>query len=115
MSQVKPRLTSRLSARAVRKSPVSFASLDGSLVHEPTVPAAIYFASFVINLLALALPLSIMQVYDRVIPNRSFSTLAWLFFGLAIALVIDFALKTLRSVLLSWQATRFARSVENEG
>ena len=56
-----------------------------------------------------------MQVYDRVIPNRSFSTLAWLFLGLAIALSIDFALKTLRSALLSWQATRFARNVENEG
>jgi ATP-binding cassette subfamily C protein LapB len=56
-----------------------------------------------------------MQVYDRVIPNRSFSTLAWLFFGLAIALIIDFVLKTSRSVLLSWQATRFARNVENEG
>jgi ATP-binding cassette subfamily C protein LapB len=115
IAEAKPRPSSRRSARAVRKSPVSFASLDGSLVHEPTVPAAIYFASFVINLLALALPLSIMQVYDRVIPNRSFSTLAWLFFGLAIALIIDFVLKTSRSVLLSWQATRFARNVENEG
>jgi ATP-binding cassette subfamily C protein LapB len=99
----------------MRRSPVRFASLGGGLVREPTVPAAVYFASFVINLLALSLPLSIMQVYDRVIPNRSFSTLAWLFFGLAIALVIDFVLKTLRSVLLSWQATRFARNVENEG
>ena len=115
IAEAKPRPSSRRSARAVRKSPVSFASLDGSLIHEPTVPAAIYFASFVINLLALALPLSIMQVYDRVIPNRSFSTLAWLFFGLAIALIIDFVLKTSRSVLLSWQATRFARNVENEG
>ncbi len=56
-----------------------------------------------------------MQVYDRVIPNRSFSTLAWLFLGLAIVLVIDIVLKTLRSVVLSWQATRFARNVENEG
>jgi ATP-binding cassette subfamily C protein LapB len=115
IAEAKPRPSSRRSARAVRKSPVSFASLDGSLIQEPTVPAAIYFASFVINLLALALPLSIMQVYDRVIPNRSFSTLAWLFFGLAIALIIDFVLKTSRSVLLSWQATRFARNVENEG
>jgi ATP-binding cassette subfamily C protein LapB len=114
-SEAKQRLSSRQSAHAVRKSPVSFASLGGSLVHEPTVPAVVYFASFVINLLALSLPLSIMQVYDRVIPNRSLSTLAWLFFGLAIALVIDFILKTLRSVLLSWQATRFARNVENEG
>jgi len=102
----------RLSAR---KSPVRFVSLGGSLVHEPTVPAAVYIASFVINLLALSLPLSIMQVYDRVIPNRTLATLAWLFLGLAAALVIDFILKTLRSVLLSWQATRFARNVENEG
>jgi ATP-binding cassette, subfamily C, bacterial LapB len=115
IAEAKPRPSSRRSARAVRKSPVSFASLGGAPVHEPTVPAAVYFASFVINLLALSLPLSIMQVYDRVIPNRSFSTLAWLFVGLAIALVIDFVLKTLRSVLLSWQATRFARNVENEG
>ena len=30
-------------------------------------------------------------------------------------LVIDFVLKTSRSALLSWQATRFARNVENEG
>jgi ATP-binding cassette subfamily C protein LapB len=65
--------------------------------------------------LALSLPLSIMQVYDRVIPNRSLSTLAWLFVGLALALFVDFLLKVLRSTLLSWQATRFARNVENEG
>jgi len=113
--EAKPRPSSRRPDGAGRRSPVSFASLGGGLVHEPTVPAAVYLASFVINLLALSLPLSIMQVYDRVIPNRSFSTLAWLFFGLAIALVIDFVLKTLRSVLLSWQAARLARNVENEG
>ena len=114
-SQARQRPPSRWSARAERKSPVSFVSLGGSSVHEPTVPLAIYLASFVINLLALSLPLSIMQVYDRVIPNRSLATLAWLFLGLAAALLIDFILKTLRSVLLSWQATRFARNVENEG
>lgn len=114
-SEAKQRLSHRRSVSAARTTPVSFLSSGGRLVHEPTVPAAVYLASFVINLLALSLPLSIMQVYDRVIPNRSFSTLAWLFFGLAIALVIDFVLKTLRSVLLSWQATRFARNVENEG
>jgi ATP-binding cassette subfamily C protein LapB len=113
--EAKPPPSSRRPDGAGRGSPVSFASLGGGHVHEPTVPAAVYLASFVINLLALSLPLSIMQVYDRVIPNRSFSTLAWLFFGLAIALVIDFVLKTLRSVLLSRQAARFARNVENEG
>jgi ATP-binding cassette subfamily C protein LapB len=114
--EARQRLASLRLSYAVRKSPVSFASsVGGSLVHEPTVPAAVYFASFVINLLALSLPLSIMQVYDRVIPNRALSTLAWLFFGLAIALVVDLILKTSRSALLSWQATHFARNVENEG
>jgi ATP-binding cassette, subfamily C, bacterial LapB len=114
--EAKQRLSSLRSARAARKAPVSFSSsFGGSFVHEPTVPAAVYFASFVINLLALSLPLSIMQVYDRVIPNHALSTLAWLFFGLAIALVIDLVLKTLRSALLSWEAAHFARNVENEG
>jgi ATP-binding cassette, subfamily C, bacterial LapB len=103
------------SAGAERKSRGKSASPITTFLHEPTVPAAIYFASFVINLLALSLPLSIMQVYDRVIPNHSLATLAWLFLGLAGALVIDFILKALRSTLLSWQATRFARNVENEG
>lgn len=56
-----------------------------------------------------------MQVYDRIIPNRSMATLAWLFVGLGAALLIDFVLKVLRSSLLSWQATRFARNVEDEG
>jgi ATP-binding cassette, subfamily C, bacterial LapB len=113
--EARQRPQGRRSAPAVRKSPVSFVSLGGSVVHEPTVSATVYIASFVINLLALSLPLSIMQVYDRVIPNHSLATLAWLFLGLAAALVIDFILKTLRSALLSWQATRFARNVENEG
>jgi ATP-binding cassette subfamily C protein LapB len=108
-------LQSRCSDRAERKSRDKSASPIAAFLHEPTVPAAVYFASFVINLLALSLPLSIMQVYDRVIPNHSMATLAWLFLGLAGALVIDFLLKALRSALLSWQATRFARNVENEG
>jgi ATP-binding cassette subfamily C protein LapB len=106
---------SRRSDHTERKNRDKSISSNAGFLHEPSVPGAIYFASFVINLLALSLPLSIMQVYDRVIPNRSLSTLAWLFLGLAVALFIDFLLKALRSTLLSWQATRFARNVENEG
>jgi ATP-binding cassette, subfamily C, bacterial LapB len=96
--------------------PVSFVSIsDGKLVREPSVPVAVKFASFAINLLALALPLSIMQVYDRVIPNHSLATLAYLFLGLAVAIAIDYVLKTSRSALLSWHATQFVENVENEG
>jgi ATP-binding cassette subfamily C protein LapB len=84
--------------------PISTVSVvDGKLIREPTFPLPVYAASFVINLLALALPLSIMQVYDRVIPNHSLGTLAVLFFGLALALIIEFVLKIARSLLLCWQ------------
>jgi ATP-binding cassette subfamily C protein LapB len=109
----------RFTRRADGSSPVkhiSFVSIsDGKLVREPSVPVAVKFASFAINLLALALPLSIMQVYDRVIPNHSWATLAYLFLGLAVAIAIDYILKTSRSALLSWHATQFVEKVENEG
>ena len=100
----------------LRGSRIRFVSVgDGQGVCEPAVPIAVTFASFAINLLALALPLSIMQVYDRIIPNHSLATLAYLFLGLTLAIAIDFALKTSRSALLSWHATQFVAKVENEG
>jgi len=98
-----------------RGKQVSFVSLsDGEFVREPSVPLSVKFASFSVNLLALALPLSIMQVYDRVIPNHSLATLAYLFLGLTFAIAIDYALKISRSALLSWHATQFVEKVENE-
>jgi ATP-binding cassette subfamily C protein LapB len=94
---------------------VNFVSIsDGKYIREPSVPIAVTIASFAINLLALALPLSIMQVYDRVIPNHSLATLAYLFLGLTITIAIDYVLKTSRSALLSWHATRFVEMVEDE-
>jgi len=100
---------------AGRGTTINIKSVEGAkVIREPSVPTEVYVASFAINLLALALPLSIMQVYDRVIPNRSMATLAFLFLGLALALVVDFVLKTTRSALLSWHAMHFVRNVENE-
>lgn len=99
-----------------RGTRVSFVSIDdGELVREPSVPLSVTFASFAINLLALALPLSIMQVYDRIIPNHSQATLVCLFLGLTLSIAIDYVLKTSRSALLSWYATQFVEKVENEG
>jgi len=98
-----------------RGKQVSFLSIsDGEFVREPSVPVAVKFASFSVNLLALALPLSIMQVYDRIIPNHSSATLAYLFLGLTLVIAIDYVLKTSRSALLSWRATQFVEKVENE-
>src|SRR6266436_3551489 len=104
-----------MSAQSSAGKPISIKSVDGGvLIHEPTVSPEVYFASLAINLLALALPLSIMQVYDRIIPNRSLETFAYLFLALALALIVEFVLKTTRSALLSWHAMHFVRNIEHE-
>ena len=57
-------------------------------------------ATVMINLLALALPLFSMNVYDRVIPNRAQATLWVLAAGVMIAFVLDYALRRARTRVL---------------
>jgi ATP-binding cassette subfamily C protein LapB len=57
----------------------------------------IAIAALVINMLALASPLFIMNVYDRVIPNGAIPSLVALGAGLAIAIGFDFLLRIVRS------------------
>ena len=55
-------------------------------------------ATVAINVLALAMPLFTMNVYDRVLPNSAIDTLWALSIGVLLATIFDFALKTLRAV-----------------
>ena len=64
-------------------------------------PRAVLVASLLINLLAFTLPLTILQVYDRVIPNSSFNTLTALLVALFTVVVLDTALKIARNHLVS--------------
>ena len=60
----------------------------------------VFGAAFLINILAFALPLFSMNVYDRIIPNRAVSSLWVLAIGVLLAFAIDFALRMARSTLL---------------
>lgn len=62
--------------------------------------AEILLHSFFINLLALAVPLFSLQVYDRVIGHRGLTTLMALAIGVVLALAFDFLLRQARSRLL---------------
>ncbi|MGB0920109.1 MAG: peptidase domain-containing ABC transporter [Alphaproteobacteria bacterium] len=56
--------------------------------------------SFVINVLALAVPIFVLQVYDRVVAYGGLSTLTGLTLGVAIAILFDFLLRNARGALL---------------
>jgi ATP-binding cassette subfamily C protein LapB len=60
----------------------------------------VLLAALIVNLLAFAMPLFTMNVYDRVIPNKSISTLWVLAVGVMLALALDFTLRVARSRLI---------------
>ncbi|MGE5547590.1 MAG: peptidase domain-containing ABC transporter [Solirubrobacterales bacterium] len=63
-------------------------------------------ASLFVNLLALAAPIFVMQVYDRVIGHNSIETLKGLFIGILLVLAFDFILKQSRSRIMQTVALK---------
>ncbi len=62
--------------------------------------AEVGLAALLINLFALASPLFIMNVYDRVVPNQAIETLWVLGVGIAVVFLFDLLMRTLRSYFL---------------
>lgn len=78
----------------------------------------IVVSSLTINVLGLVLPLVMIQLYDRVIPNAGYETLIVLGVGLAVAILFDAMLRMARGWILSRAGARFellaySRSLRN--
>jgi ATP-binding cassette subfamily C protein LapB len=60
----------------------------------------VLLAALIVNMLAFAMPLFTMNVYDRVIPNKAVATLWVLAIGVLLALGFDFVLRVARGRLV---------------
>lgn len=69
-------------------------------------------ASAAMVALSFAVPLTVLQAYDRIIAFRSFSTLTWLSLGCLIALALNGLMEFGRGKLSAWTATRFIRKTD---
>ncbi len=75
---------------------------------DPLVPIfrEVVAMSAFINILALAVPIFVLQVYDRVVFSGGISTLYGLIIGMAIVLVFDYVLRMSRSRIMQTVALR---------
>ncbi|HTH17633.1 MAG TPA: ATP-binding cassette domain-containing protein [Magnetospirillum sp.] len=64
-------------------------------------------ASLFLNILGLAMPMSLLQVYDRILPNKSTGTMVLLLLGVLGALVLETILNFGRSWVTGWVGARF--------
>lgn len=67
-------------------------------------------ASLLSNLLALALPMAILQIMDRVVSNKSIETLVYLVLGISLALIFEEVLRAVSGLITGWLGARFEHS-----
>lgn len=67
----------------------------------------VFAVSLVMHILALALPLSLLQVYDRILPNQAWGTTTILALGVGLAIVLEAVLRYGRGALFARIGERY--------
>lgn len=67
----------------------------------------VLLASLGINILAMMMPMVVLQAYDRVIPNRAMDTFVILIIGMLGVILLEAMLRVFRSIILAWSGARF--------
>ena len=90
--------------KADEKNPITSDLQTGAVWKRFLPPRSIILpvvlATIAINLLALAIPLATMNIFDRVISNAAFGTLSALTIGVILAVSFDFILRNLRASVI---------------
>lgn len=72
----------------------------GALKKNKVLYSEVAIAAVMVNIFGIAGSLFIMNVYDRVVPNKAFETLWALAIGILVVYIFDFALRNLRATFL---------------
>ncbi len=86
---------------------------DKPMLRQAAMPTAgksridIILSSTALNLLALALPIMILQVYDRIIPNNATDTLFLLVIGVGLALILEAFFRLARAYITAYTGAQF--------
>ena len=64
-------------------------------------------SSLMSNLFALALPLAMLQIFDRVLANNSLETLTLITFGVIVAIILEQVLRVINGQVTSWLGARW--------
>lgn len=78
----------------------------GALAEQMPVYRDVLGAALLINVMALAMPLFTMNVYDRVVPNRALETLWVLALGVILIIGVDMVLRSLRGYFIDLAGAR---------
>lgn len=89
-------------------------SPSGKWISSPRLPRDVVVASIFANILGLAMPLAILQVYDRVLPNTSTDTLLVLMVGVVFVLVADGVIKIARAAVVGRLGASFNHQAHKE-
>ena len=95
----------------IRRNPKLW--LLGAYLGERRALGQMLLASVLLNLCALAIPLYMRAIYDRVVPNLAIESLWALSIGVVIVLVFELLLKKLKSRFVDRVATRVGQAVQH--
>ena len=79
--------------------------MPASSMKNKGVVGKVLLPSLLINLLSLAVPLTVLQIYDRILPNQSYGTATLLLAGAALAVAMEALIRFVRTWLLSAAAS----------
>ncbi|MGR5194401.1 ABC transporter transmembrane domain-containing protein [Vibrio rotiferianus] len=79
--------------------------MPASSMKNKEVVGKVLLPSLLINLLSLAVPLTVLQIYDRILPNQSYGTATLLLAGATLAVAMEALIRFVRTWLLSAAAS----------